>query len=199
MKFAKLFLLIAFNQCGEAKELRELESVLLEATGLPVRPRAQDFELIEELGTGNFTQIYKAAYVPSKKVYAIKVIEKANVEKMKRRHPNIHNEILMEKRSLNKLEHPNIVQLYSTYQDGSALYYQMEFCAGGEIWSTINEGRYAVGTHWSLAKYHVAEMINAVEYLHNRGELQEVIFFPLDIWISLIFSLLFLLPSLFYL
>ncbi len=169
LKYAKLYLLVAFNKCGEAKELRELESTLLDLSGLPVRPRAQDFEIIEELGTGNFTQIFKAVYIPSDRVYAIKVIEKANVEKMKRRHPNIHNEILMEKRSLNKLEHPNIVQLFSTYQDGSALYYQMEFCAGGEIWSAINEGRYAVGMHWSMAKFHMAEAINAIEYLHTRG------------------------------
>ena len=33
-----------------------------------------------------------------------------------RRHPNINNEILMEKRALNQLVHPNIVRLHHTFQ-----------------------------------------------------------------------------------
>jgi serine/threonine protein kinase len=45
------------------------------------------------------------------------VIEKATVDRMKKRHTNIHNEIMMEKRVLNKMNHPNIVTLYSTFQD----------------------------------------------------------------------------------
>lgn len=169
MKNAKLYLLIALNKCGDNKDLKGLEDALLSLTGIPVRPRPQDFEMLDELGTGNFTSIYKAAYNPTGEVYAIKVIEKANIDKMKRRHPNIHNEILIEKRTLNKLEHPNIVQLFSTFQDSSALYYHMEYCEGGEVWARINERGYAVGCHWSLAKYHFAEAINAVEYIHQRG------------------------------
>lgn len=164
-----MYLLIALNKCGETKEFKALETTLLELTGVPVRPRTQDFEMIDELGTGNFTSIYKAAYKPTDVVYAIKVIEKANVDKMKRRHPNIHNEILIEKRTLNKVEHPNIVKLFSTFQDASALYYHMEYCEGGEVWARINERGFAVGCHWSLTKYHFAEAINAVEYLHQKG------------------------------
>ena len=166
---AKLWLLNGFNKCGENKEFIQLESLLLEVTGIPLRPRSSDFDIIEELGNGNFTQIYKAIFKPTKREYAIKIIDKQQVDKMKKRHPNIHNEILMEKRVLNKLNHPNIVQLFSTYQDASALYYQMEFCGGGEVWSAINDHNGAVGCHWSLARFYMAEAINALEYLHNCG------------------------------
>lgn len=166
---AKLWLLNGFNKCGENKEFVQLEALLLEITGVPLRPRSSDFEMIDELGTGNFTQIYLAIFKPTKKEYAIKYIDKQQVEKMKKRHPNIHNEILMEKRVLNKLNHPNITQLFSTFQDASALYYQMEYCGGGEVWSAINDGNGAVGCYWSLARFYMAEAINAVEYLHRCG------------------------------
>ena len=58
-------------------------------------------------------------------IYAMKVIDKMNAKKMERRHKNINNEILMEKRVLNKLSHPNIVVLIATFQDDLSLYYQV--------------------------------------------------------------------------
>jgi serine/threonine protein kinase len=73
-KIARIFLLNGFNKCGsENKELKQLEQQLTDLTGVPARPRVNDFEFIEELGTGNFTQIYKAEYKPTGKLYAIKV------------------------------------------------------------------------------------------------------------------------------
>ena len=53
------------------------------------------------------------------------------VERTARRHKNIHNEILMEKRALSKLDHPNIVTLYATFKDYGSLYYQMEYLEKG--------------------------------------------------------------------
>ena len=38
------------------------------------------------------------------------------VDRMKRRHPNIYNEIYMEKEVLGRLRHPCIVRLYQTFQ-----------------------------------------------------------------------------------
>ena len=81
---------------------------------------------------------------------------------MERRHKNINNEIMMEKRVLNKLSHPNIVIMYGTFQDEGSLYYHMEFLAGGELWGLTREkddksGLYSmVGVHWSLTRFYMA-------------------------------------------
>lgn len=53
------------------------------------------------------------------KPFALKMIEKAEVNRLKRRHENVYNEIYMEKRALTKLSHPNIVRMHSTFQDYS--------------------------------------------------------------------------------
>jgi len=41
----------------------------------------------------------------------------------------------MERRTLHKLmPHPNIIELYHTFQDYNTLYLLMELCTGGERW-----------------------------------------------------------------
>ena len=58
---------------------------------------------------------------------------------MKKRHPNINNEILMEKRTLNKLSHPGIEILFNTFQDYGTLYYQLEYLPGHDLWYHLHE------------------------------------------------------------
>lgn len=87
------------------------------------------------------------------------------VDRMKKRHPNINNEILMEKRvtlllpnidnasivyymyycccndiqALNRLDHPGIVRLYNTFQDYGTLYYQMDFIGGRDLFDHLHD------------------------------------------------------------
>jgi tetratricopeptide (TPR) repeat protein len=164
----------AIKECGDSKEMAALEKDIVALTGHPMRPKPSDFEIMEELGEGNYTTIYKGTFRATGKVYAIKTIEKTKVDRMKRRHPNINNEIFMEKRVLGKLEHPNIVQLYATFQDYGTLYYLMEFMAGGELWKLLqdrSEGhdKCQVGCPWSMIPFLVAEAINGLEFMHRRG------------------------------
>ncbi len=86
---------------------------------------------------------------------------------MKRRHPNIENEILMEKRVLNKLDHPNIVSMFATFQDYGTLYYQMEYLEGGELWSKIQESGYSTGCYMSLTRFYILEALCALEHMHR--------------------------------
>lgn len=158
----------ALKEVGESAEFKALEVEYAKKTGILVRPGPNDFEVIDELGDGNFSKIYKAKSKVTGKVYAMKVIEKKTVERMKRRHGNINNEILMEKKILNRLDHVNIVPLYSTFQDYGTLYFQMEFLSGGEVWSRLFDDRHSVGCHWSIGRFIVAEMINALEYMHQK-------------------------------
>lgn len=58
---------------------------------------------------------------------------------MKRRHPNINNEILMEKKNLHKLSHPGIATLYATFQDAGTLYFMSEYIGGGDLWTNLHE------------------------------------------------------------
>ena len=173
LREARQQLLSAINEVGDST-LVKLEAELEVLSGSPLRPKPGDFDILGELGDGNFSKIYLAAWKKApNNTYAIKVIELATVERMQRRHRNINNEILMEKRVLNKMDHPNIVTLLATFKDYGSLYYQMEFLAGGELFSFMQEENRgitsSVGTHQSIARFICAQAINALEYMHRRG------------------------------
>lgn len=175
LREARQYLLIALKD-GASTEMQSLENELDNLYGSPLRPKPGDFDILGELGDGNFSKIYKAALKESpEKVYAIKVIELMTVERMKKRHRNINNEIHMEKRALNKLDHPNIVTLHATFRDYGSLYYQMEYLQGGEVFQLLFEHckedglAHSVGVHFSIARFVMAESINALEYMHRCG------------------------------
>lgn len=173
LREAKVNLLAAINRCGICKEFSTLEDILvLKFGGHPIRPKSNDFDILQEIGEGNFTKIFKVQYKKTGLIYAMKTIDKMTAERMKRRHPNIHNEIMMEKKVLAKLEgSPLVVQLYSTFQDSSTLYYQMEYCSGGELWTFLKDDNggmpASVGCYHSLAQFFMLEAVNALEYMHR--------------------------------
>ena len=60
-------------------------------------PTVKHFEIIGELGTGNYSSVYEVARKSDSKKFALKLVEKSQIDKIKRRHPNVHNEVRMEK------------------------------------------------------------------------------------------------------
>lgn len=70
---ARQALVYAFHECGEVKEFKELEDEIFQLTNIPVRPKSTDFEIMEEIGDGNFSKVYKTYLKSTKEVFAIKV------------------------------------------------------------------------------------------------------------------------------
>ena len=70
---ARLNLLNAFRLCGETKELKSLEGEILMITKIPLRPKSTDFEVIDDLGEGNFSKIFKVSLKLTGDIYAMKV------------------------------------------------------------------------------------------------------------------------------
>ena len=79
------------------------------------------------LGSGQFGKVYKTHSVNDEShVVAIKVMNKHNLAE--------HIEQIMEEVAiLTKLDHPNIVSYYETYDDNKYLYLVMEFVDGVEL------------------------------------------------------------------
>ncbi|RLN89444.1 hypothetical protein BBJ28_00013822 [Nothophytophthora sp. Chile5] len=130
------------------------------------KPSIEEFTQGKPLGEGNFSRIVEATHKASREAFALKVIEKQRVKRLHMRHQNIFNEINMEKDVLNRLRHPNIIRLYQTFQDDSNLYFLLEFLDGGELLShLLHEGR-QLGLDEDLARFYLADVVNAVEFMH---------------------------------
>ena len=57
-----------------------------------------DFEVIREIGEGNFSKILLVEHIKFKRTYAMKIIEKQKLKSVRKEH-----EILNEKKALNKM------------------------------------------------------------------------------------------------
>jgi tetratricopeptide (TPR) repeat protein len=73
-KEGRLCLLNAFNVCGDSKEFKVLDDEITLESGVPVRPKPNDFDIVDDLGEGNFSKIFRAIYKPTGCSFAMKVL-----------------------------------------------------------------------------------------------------------------------------
>ncbi|KAI0114963.1 Pkinase-domain-containing protein [Daldinia grandis] len=120
-----------------------------------------DFDLLRTLGTGSFGRVHLVQSKHNQRFYAIKVLKKAQVVKMKQvEHTND------ERRMLGEVKHPFLITLWGTFQDPKNLYMVMDFVEGGELFSLLRKsGRFPN----PVAKFYAAEVTLALEYLHSRN------------------------------
>jgi protein kinase A len=118
----------------------------------------EDFQLQRTLGTGSFGRVHLVQSKHNHRFYAMKVLKKAQVVKMKQiEHTND------ERRMLNRVRHPFLVTLWGTWQDSRNLYMVMDFVEGGELFSLLRKSQRFPNP---VAKFYAAEVTLALEYLH---------------------------------
>lgn len=96
----------------------------------------EDFALQRTLGTGSFGRVHLVQSKHNHRFYAIKVLKKAQVVKMKQvEHTND------ERRMLQRVKHPFLITLWGTFQDSKNLYMVMDFVEGGELFSLLRKSQ----------------------------------------------------------
>jgi calcium-dependent protein kinase len=69
---------------------------------------------------------------------------------------------------LKKLDHPNIVKYYETYEDSKYFYMVMEYVQGGEMFKLIAEEKSKVFNE-QLAKIYMRKLFMACNHMHAQG------------------------------
>lgn len=96
----------------------------------------QDFAIQRTLGTGSFGRVHLVQSKHNQRYYAVKVLKKAQVVKMKQvEHTND------ERRMLQQVKHPFLITLWGTFQDSKNLYMVMDFVEGGELFSLLRKSQ----------------------------------------------------------
>ncbi|KAL8918696.1 MAG: hypothetical protein Q9208_007194 [Pyrenodesmia sp. 3 TL-2023] len=133
-----------------------------------------DFNIQRTLGTGSFGRVHLVQSKHNQRFYAVKVLKKAQVVKMKQvEHTND------ERKMLQKVKHAFLVTLWGTFQDSKNLYMVMDFVEGGELFSLLRKSQfYSLGVYLGsltekrfpnpVAKFYAAEVTLALDYLHSR-------------------------------
>ena len=92
----------------------------------------KDFVAISVIGKGTYAKVLLVRHIKDKQLYALKVLKKKYIlEKNQERH------IMTEKQILSAIEHPFLVKLKMSFQDEKKLYFLLEYCPGGELFSLM--------------------------------------------------------------
>ncbi|KAH3670264.1 hypothetical protein WICMUC_004917 [Wickerhamomyces mucosus] len=120
-----------------------------------------DFQVMRSLGTGSFGRVHLARSVHNSRYYAMKVLKKERVVKMKQvEHTND------ERRMLALVEHPFIIRMWGTFQDSNSVFMIMDYIEGGELFTLLRKSQRFPNP---VAKFYAAEVCLALEYLHYHN------------------------------
>ena len=81
-----------------------------------------DFEILNELGKGNFGKVFKVNSKKNNKIYAMKMVDIEELKNLPKPEPgkvsNAYRLALNESKFLRLLSHPNIIKYYNSFQEG---------------------------------------------------------------------------------
>eukprot|EP01061_Rhynchopus_euleeides_P009087 TRINITY_DN18247_c1_g2_i1.p1 TRINITY_DN18247_c1_g2~~TRINITY_DN18247_c1_g2_i1.p1 ORF type:complete len:595 (+),score=202.26 TRINITY_DN18247_c1_g2_i1:84-1787(+) len=153
----------SFQNSGTKPNLEEVPLFASGTTSKPASiPRVQvEFDFLSVVGQGAYGRVIKVREKATGNIYVCKVLEKAKI---------LHNRMLREVRKeqalLQKVAHPNIVDLISAFQTRDKIFLVMEFLSGGELFNLMTaepSKRFSV----DRARFYAGQLVLAIEYLHT--------------------------------
>ncbi|XP_053173439.1 calcium/calmodulin-dependent protein kinase IGb [Scomber japonicus] len=117
----------------------------------------EQFNFMEELGSGAFSEVYMVKEKKTGKMFAMKC-----VKKKQKRDLNLENEITV----LRRIKHDNVVGMEDFYESRTHYYLVMQLVSGGELFDRIlDRGVYSEKD----ASRVIQQVLQAVSYLHENG------------------------------
>ncbi|KAH6678111.1 BPK2, Sch9-like camp-dependent protein kinase catalytic subunit [Halenospora varia] len=121
----------------------------------------EDFQILKLIGKGTFGQVYQVRKKDTKRIYAMKVLQKKVIVQKKEVAHTVGERNILVRTAMT--DSPFIVGLKFSFQTPSDLYLVTDFMSGGELfWHLQKEGRFDE----KRAKFYIAELILALQHLH---------------------------------
>lgn len=113
------------------------------------------------MGRGGFSTVILGRKKDTGRVYAIKILPKDKVVGAGHLKP-----VLTERDIMAKLDHPFLIKLHWAFQSASQLYFVMDICTGGELFThLVHQSKFTE----SQAKFYICEVLLGFKYLHERN------------------------------
>ncbi|XP_017847518.1 serine/threonine-protein kinase greatwall isoform X2 [Drosophila busckii] len=125
-------------------------------------PTIKDFVIIKPISRGAFGKVFLGyKNNDSDKLYAIKVMRKSEMI-----NKNMVSQVITERNALALSRSQFCVNLFYSLQSLSSVYLVMEYMVGGDLKSLLAMFGYF---EEATARFYVAEMVMALQYLHQHG------------------------------
>jgi len=154
---------------------RMVEEQKQQRSRMPVYPGLERFTLLEKMGDGAFSNVYKAHDTKADRIVAVKVVRKYDMNAHQDRHlhrdmkkkPRVTERanILKEVQIMRQLDHRGIVQLYEFAESEEYYFLVLELAQGGELFHRIVKLTYFSE---DLARHVIVQVAQAIRYLHEE-------------------------------
>ena len=116
------------------------------------------FEILDTICQGNFGKLYKVKFKLTEEIFSMEALNKQNLAKN-----NKLKYAIDECKFYKQFVSPFIMTLYYSFQTSEYLYFVFDFCPGGDLNFHILHTLFEE----EEAKFYIAEIILAIEYLHK--------------------------------
>ena len=101
-----------------------------------IKTKLRFYRVMKKLGKGAFGKVCLAQHKLTGEFIALKIMKKAYIEEKKSK-----GRLLQESAILKKLNHPNVMKLYETFETSEHLIFVTELCSGGDLLSYVRRRR----------------------------------------------------------
>ncbi|KAL3566754.1 hypothetical protein D5086_032169 [Populus alba] len=119
------------------------------------------YQLGRTIGEGTFAKVKLAVDSTDGRPVAIKIMDKKKVMQS-----HLKDQVQREIRAMKLLHHPGIVRIHEVIGTKTKIYMVMEYVSGGQLADKLS---YAKKLSESAARRIFHQLIDAVDYCHNRG------------------------------
>ena len=120
----------------------------------------ESFEILSLLGSGSFGKVCKVRLKQTNEIFAMKILNKNFLIKKK-----LLKHAITECNILKQSKCPFIITLHYAFQTPENLYMIIDYCPGGDLEFHVQLNLFEEED----AKFYIAELILAIEYLHNHN------------------------------
>mmetsp|Transcript_24505 Transcript_24505/g.38480 ORF Transcript_24505/g.38480 Transcript_24505/m.38480 type:complete len:818 (+) Transcript_24505:156-2609(+) len=123
----------------------------------------EDLELIRIIGAGTFGKVWLCTMKGTKDAYALKSqVKKQLIEY------NQADGVIREKNIMEKLDHPFIIKMVSSFKDEYKLYMLLKLYQGGELQTVIHTDTRDGIPEWA-ARFYAANILEGLNHMHHRN------------------------------
>ncbi|KAF9578140.1 MAPK-activated protein kinase Srk1, partial [Lunasporangiospora selenospora] len=126
---------------------------------MPVYPGLERYRLVEKMGDGAFSNVYKAHDTKMDRMVAVKIVRKFELNSHQRAN------ILKEVQIMRQLKHSGIVELYEFSESTEHYFLVLELAQGGELFHRIVKLTYFSE---ELTRHVIVQVAQAIRYLHEE-------------------------------
>ncbi|CAI2367461.1 unnamed protein product [Moneuplotes crassus] len=119
----------------------------------------KDFKFLKLIGSGAHAQVYLAEKIDNNKLYAVKVLDKKELNRKKQ-----IKGTKIERKILEKIKSPFIVRMHCAFQNNTKLFLVLEYCYGGELFFYL---KHMKKFKERTAKFYAANIVLGLKALHE--------------------------------